>query len=63
MKLEHRVEKLEQATNPQENPAEEVRRAIREMKAGTYVEPPYIPGESALRDVIHAYKLERDGAG
>ena len=63
MNIERRVEKLEQATNPQENAAEEVRRAIREMKAGTYVEPPYIPGESALRDVIHAYKLERDGAG
>ncbi len=59
MKLEHRVEKLEQVANPEENPAEEIRRAIREMKAGTYVAPPYVPGENALRDALHAYRLER----
>ncbi len=59
MRLESRVEKLEQVANPDVNPAEEIRRAIREIKVGTYVAPPYIPGENAILDAIHAYRIEQ----
>ena len=61
MKLESRVVKLERADCPGENAADEIRRAIREMKAGTYFLPPHIPGQNPLIDAVRDYVRKRDG--
>ena len=53
MRLEHRIEKLENAVRPKENVAESIRRACREMAAGNYTSSfQYVPGRSRIEDAI-----------
>ena len=61
MKLESRVVKLERADCPGENAADEIRRADRERRDGTYATPPYIPGQNPLIDAVRDYVRKRDG--
>ena len=62
MRLNSRVEALEKVADPDIGIAEAIRRAIGEMRAGTYIRAPYIPGKSVMLDAIHKRRLARGDA-
>jgi hypothetical protein len=59
MKINRRLELLEMAASPCESIANAIRRVRREVLAGTYVRPPYVPGQSRLIDAIRQRRIER----
>lgn len=59
MRISQRLDKLEMAASPVEGVADAIRRVDRERRAGTYVRPIYVPGQSVLLDAIHHRRFDQ----
>ena len=62
MKLEHRIEKLENAVRPKANVAESIRQALSKPDEWAPLPPPdYVPGRSRIADAIWGDVASDDG--